>query len=100
MQTADALRRSIAAQATMLARIEAYGSDIYEDGNVLLFDRTFNDGKTYSYAMIKAEGLWYTTGPRSPKGYSWDQIVAWLVDGDDEPVLYRVTKITPVAEDR
>lgn len=34
--------------------------------------------KDYTYAAVKAsDGLWYTTGPASPKGYTWDQLVEW-----------------------
>jgi hypothetical protein len=35
-------------------------------------------GQRYTYAAVKAsDGKWYTTGPASPKGYSWDQLVEW-----------------------
>lgn len=35
-------------------------------------------GQFYTYAAVKAgDGKWYATGPASPKGYSWDELVTW-----------------------
>jgi hypothetical protein len=53
-----------------------------EDGIVVFFQRTFGGvGTVYTYAMVKAgDGKWYTTGPRSPKGYTWDEVLDWLED--------------------
>lgn len=35
--------------------------------------------KTYDYAGIRTgNGQWYLTGPDSPQGYRWPQIVGWL----------------------
>lgn len=36
--------------------------------------------RTYTYAAVKAgDNLWYTTGPRSPKGYVWDDLILWIM---------------------
>lgn len=54
---------------------------------VISFQARFNPGgRVYDYAAILADdGLWYTTGPQSPKGYGWDELMDWLepkcVDG-------------------
>lgn len=51
---------------------------------VIWFQRRFNTrSATYTYAAVKAgDDLWYTTGPASPKGYSWDQLMDWLANDD------------------
>ena len=62
-----------------LALIESYGDDNYSENSVIRFQKTFVKGGTkYTYAAIKAGGLWYTTGPKSPKGYTWNEFTAWL----------------------
>ncbi len=61
---------------------ELYGTDVYVDGDVFKFEKQFvENGPSYLYAAIKAKGLWYTTGPKSPKGYSWIDFVLWLDSG-------------------
>jgi hypothetical protein len=51
----------------------------FEDDTVLFFKMRFQpEGKLYTYLALKCIGLWYTTGPRSPKGYSNEQFRAWL----------------------
>lgn len=52
------------------------------DGIVVFFQRTFGGvGTIYTYGMVKAgDGKWYTTGPRSPKGFTWDEVMDWLDD--------------------
>lgn len=46
---------------------------------VVWFRHKFNTrSKSYTYAAVKAgDGLWYTTGPASPKGYTWDELMDW-----------------------
>ena len=62
--------------------VERLGDDIFDEGDVLAFTKQFTkDGMVYSYAAIKTNGLWYTTGPRGNK-YTWDEFVLWLVSGD------------------
>jgi hypothetical protein len=55
-------------------RLARYGEDVYEDGAVLRFDKQFTPiGKTYSYAVIKAGGLWHKTG-RQERPITWTQL--------------------------
>ena len=57
-----------------------------EDGepNVIWFRKRFKNGSvTYTYAACKAgDGLWYTTGPNVPKGFTWQKLVEWIFDGE------------------
>lgn len=54
-------------------------SDDPDGALVIWFIHRFNSGsKAYTYAAVKAgDGLWYTTGPASPKGYTWDELMLW-----------------------
>lgn len=47
---------------------------------VVWFNKQFNQGsRVYTYAAVRAnDGLWYTTGPNTPKGYSWDELIDWF----------------------
>lgn len=53
--------------------------EAFPDESVLFFRMQFQEGgQSYTYAMIKCNGLWYTTGPRSPKAYTSDTILEWF----------------------
>jgi hypothetical protein len=43
--------------------------------------------RVYNYAAIKVNGLWYTTGPKSPKGYDWDDLTEWMGNGVREIIV-------------
>jgi hypothetical protein len=61
------------------ALLESLPEDIFENGNIISFTKHFAGTSTeYSYAAIKARGLWYTTGPKSPKAYTWTDLIEWL----------------------
>jgi hypothetical protein len=58
------------------------GEDQFKPGDVITFNYRFDKtGRNYSYAALFVNGLWYTTGPRSPKGYTWLELVAWWERG-------------------
>lgn len=95
-ETAEALERRA---EEMLRRASAirekyarFGEDDFPDGAVIIFDKRFNEyqgrpipwSKPYHYAAIKAAGLWSTTGPKSPKSYTWTELVRWMGDGVEE----------------
>ena len=83
------------------ARIEAerWGEDDFPDGAVITFTKRFPGGTIdYAYAAIKTVHhnrnlttgagedlhLWYTTGPKSPKGYTWEELTTWMGEGVKE----------------
>lgn len=78
-----------------LAMIESYGEDDFEDGAVLVFDKVMGN-QTYKYAAIKAVGLWYTTGPKSPKAYTWDELVSWFSEGTPVFEVWYVSELKPL----
>jgi hypothetical protein len=64
-----------------LGLIEDLGSDRFNDGDVIRFTKQFDTGDTvYTYAAIKVNGSWYTTGPKGNK-FSWDELREWMVSG-------------------
>jgi hypothetical protein len=102
-ETADSLERQAARlmerAAEVRARYERFGVDDFEPGAVIVFNKRFNEyggrsipwSKPYFYAATKdPNGLWSTTGPRSPKGYTWDELIRWMGEG--------VTNISYVSE--
>lgn len=70
--------------AAKLALYESYGAD-REDGAVVTFSKQFETDPTrvYTYASLRANGKWYTTGgnPRTPQHYTWESFLLWLVTG-------------------
>lgn len=60
---------------------------------VVWFTHQFNGrGKRYTYSAVKAgDGLWYTTGPSSPKGYTWAQLIDWVM-GDADATMWVATE--------
>lgn len=53
-------------------------------GSVVRWQKVYKSGTTYSYAAINTELGWYTTGPRSPKAYTWDDLINWVDAGGTE----------------
>jgi hypothetical protein len=58
-----------------------------DDGTtVIWFEKTMGS-RVYTYAAVRTkDGLWSTTGPKSPKRYRWNELVQWIYDGDLEGV--------------
>jgi len=92
-------------------REKRYGPDSV-DGTVIRFTKSWGSPQsplaatlaalqdtTYSYAAVRVNGLWYTTGPKSPKGYRWEDLLAWM-DSGDYPVtdLQRAMAWEPIGE--
>ena len=78
-----------------LALIEQFGADEFGDGAVIRFKKRFKFGDTtYTYAAIKVNGKWYTTGPKGAC-YTWDELVGWLISGDVPTT--EITPMVPVA---
>lgn len=65
-----------------------------EDGepNVIWFTKVFQNGhREFTYAAVKAgDGLWYTTGPNVPKGFSWESLIEWIYNGESAEVWHAV----------
>lgn len=85
----DAATRLAAKAAAELERIESFPeepSHEYDENAVVIFRKQFNPtGVIYNYAAIRCGNLWYTTGPRAPKGYTWDELMEWLDESTCDP---------------
>jgi hypothetical protein len=95
-ETAASLERRaekmLAEAAKIREKYERFGEDDFPEGAVIVFDKRFNEyagrsipwSKYYHYAAMKGDGRWNTTGPKSPKSYTWDELIRWMGDGVDE----------------
>lgn len=97
----DTLRRQLDTILEELNRLESRAEEP-PTGSVIRFNMQFGGhGTVYEYAAIRcSNGLWYTTGPSSPKGYAWESLLDWMEDGTDAfqllrpPVRSQMTEIT------
>jgi hypothetical protein len=80
---------NIAARARLeLERIGARPKEPEGENAIIRFQYQFHrGGRVYNYAAVKAGGLWYTTGPQSPKGYTWQELSDWLAESTLEPFV-------------
>jgi hypothetical protein len=79
-----ALDRAAQRLAEYDAAVAAYGEEPQKDGAVIRFRKWFPRSPfRYSYAAIKADGVWYVTGNRRQfsNGVSWDELVKFLIEG-------------------
>lgn len=58
------------------------------DIDVVWWTMVFKGGRQrYVYAAVRTpDGRWSTTGPRSPKSYTWDDLIAWI-DRESQDVV-------------
>lgn len=95
---AEKLRRRAERLLDEAEKIESRPSEPLSDDDgcaTIWWTMTFNGGsREYTYAATRAgDGLWYTTGPSSPKGYPWEDLVNWIYDrGGDNVTLWFATE--------
>lgn len=93
MPTRDYWIRQAEKALDRVRQLDRYGEDDWEDGVVIRFDYQFQGhGTVYSYAAIKSNGLWYSTGPRAPKAYKWDELTSWFAEAANEVEVKVVTE--------
>jgi hypothetical protein len=68
-------------------------------GTVISFKKRFSRyGTEYDYAAIRVTGSsdgtgsWYTTGPRSPKGYTWEALCDFMGGPELVPQVLQATR--------
>lgn len=92
----DSLLRQAAAVQAKIDFIDSLPDEpVADDGkpNVIFFQKQFTEGgRVYDYAALQAgDGKWYTTGPRTPKGFTWQALIEWI--NEDVPTtVSRATK--------
>lgn len=79
--------------------LDSFPQDDFNEGDVIWFElRLRPDGqfggvtRPYTYSAIKTNGTWYTTGPRSPKNYTWSELVSWWARNELQE-LWKVTEL-------
>lgn len=98
MQMEHAIQRA-QAEIDRVLRLPAEPTTDDDQPLVVFFQHRFNqNSRTYDYAAIKAgDGLWYTTGPASPKGYTWDQLMDWhMSEVNENATVYRAKKFKAI----
>lgn len=87
---ADRLQAQIDRLQAELDRVALLPGEPDNDPNVIWFEKTFGGNRAFTYAAVKAgDGYWYTTGPKTPKSYLWQQLIEWIYqDEADEPEIW------------
>lgn len=94
MKQSEVLQRELARVLAEEQRLEdTYGAEPTTDDSVIAFRVRFNEGQRfYSYAALRSGGRWFTTGPNSPKSYTWTELVGWL-DAKDKVTKIKVLRV-------
>lgn len=84
------LARRISRLEAEIARLESLPEEPDANPAIVYFRKDFG-GRDYDYAAVKAgDGLWYTTGPKSPKGYTWESLVGFIYPDGVDPAEVEV----------
>jgi len=77
------LQADIERKEAELSRLLSLPEDTFDEGAVLCFEKQFAlpDGRKYSYMFQKAGGAWYSSGPRRPGPYRWEELLDFLNEG-------------------
>lgn len=93
---AENLRQQAERLEEIASQRSKYGEDPFKNGTVLKIDMKYRTGtRSYAYAVIKVGGHFYLSGRMSTaagadavatgdaaRGFTWEQFVAWLAQGD------------------
>lgn len=89
---AEELRDQAARLEKIAAERDKYGEDPFKNGTVLKVDMKYRTSpRSFAYGVVKVGGKFYltgklvnahTTGSDTAAGFTWEQFVAWLSQGD------------------
>lgn len=89
---AEELRDQAAQLEKIAAEREKYGEDPFKNGTVLKVDMKYRTSvRSFAYGVVKVGGKFYltgklvnanTNGSDVARGFTWEQFVAWLSQGD------------------
>lgn len=91
----------------VLESLPAEPAGVDDQCTVIWFKKQFvTGGKWYTYAAVRCDnGLWSTTGPSSPKLYTWGEMIKWIMtekghdDQDIEPpVVWVATEVDLISK--
>lgn len=95
LAVASLIAEKLGRRAAQLEHLNRFpDEDPFKDGKVLKFEKSFphSPDDKYPYVASKINGLWYTTGARSPQGVDWSAFVSWLGLGVDEMFCVKTGK--------
>lgn len=56
-----------------------------DDGTTVIWFEKQMGSRVYTYAAVRTvDGLWSTTGPKSPKRYRWTELIQWIFENGNE----------------
>jgi hypothetical protein len=90
---AEELRAEAERLEKIVTEREKYGADPFKNGTVLKVEMRYRTGsrRSFAYAVVKVAGKFYLTGKLiqarttdsdAASGFTWEQFVAWLSQGD------------------
>jgi hypothetical protein len=90
---AEELRAEAERLEKIVAEREKYGADPFKNGTVLKVEMRYRTGtgRSFAYGVVKVAGKFYltgklinanTVGSDAARGFTWEQFVAWLSQGD------------------
>ena len=92
-------RRSSIEDVAISEQFDAFGDDIYEDGNILTWTTQFGreEGREYTYAVLRSGDKWWVTG-KSDGPMDWYSLVAmWVTQYDVTPSdVYSVVDLVSI----
>jgi hypothetical protein len=91
MNRSELIKMRISALEAELARLGKFGEDIFDNGEVLSFEKRFiPSGRAYTYTVLKVADRWHTSGPKGGGvARTWDDLVDFWSEGVD--AVFRVT---------
>lgn len=95
IETLRARRERIDAEIARVESLPPEPTTEDPDGALVIWFEKRIGGNTYTYAAVKTPNGWYTTGPRTPKCYTWQQLVEWI-NADDEVAIWQADSWLPV----
>jgi hypothetical protein len=55
--------------------------DNFEDGTILYFEKAYQ-GHNYKYVAVRVVGTWHVSGPKSPNGVFWNELIDFIGIGN------------------
>ena len=79
----EVIRQRIAELEGELAQRKVYGADIYDEGTVLTWRKSYPQNEIgYNFAAIKGDGVWFVTGTGAANQVrlSWEKLISahWM----------------------
>jgi hypothetical protein len=65
-----------------MGMLDAYGEDVYTNGQVFTFNKRFGTSDVfYQYVVLRTNDVWYITGKDAGKQFTWKNLVLFCLSG-------------------